>query len=560
MSKKPARSPGLVFGAFAVLLLVIVAAAFTTQQPPPPPTAEFAPEAAKAIKAPPPNQTSSVGNQGNTGGRGGASGPKRSTPTPTPTPSGPTVGSGAPATKDCIGDPPRQTEDPESPPCVAYFKGNNGGATAPGVTKDTIKIALAGSPNNDVATALISFFNKRFEFYGRQLVVVPGHCGEGSPAKLVSEADSFAQQGVFAVLGCGDTKSSEAPFYDELARKGVVSVADHPNLMTESHFTQFHPYEWTFWSTYDQGQKLIADIVCKLKGQNAAHAGAAYINTTRKFGLIYNTFSDEPDPDMSAIKDAMTACGISYDVGHVALEHSSAQQGYSQNTEQQALSVLTQFKNDGVTTVIDMVHAITLEQITQVAASMSYEPEHVISSYLYNADGELGISGLPQDQTAHMVGATTYNPHIAPQQEYWYQAVMEGNPNFQWTDPSKYNVSATIYTSAWYLYYPLLVLSAGIQNAGPNLTPARFATGLQNAQYPNPVIPGHPEGLVTIQPGQHSYISDQSLLWFVPGQPDPSYGNPSSYCYAFLCRRFPLGQAPTADPFGGSVPCRRHGS
>src|SRR5688572_29355597 len=37
-----------------------------------------------------------------------------------------------PSTKRCVGNPPRQTEDPMSPPCVAHYQGDNSGATAPG--------------------------------------------------------------------------------------------------------------------------------------------------------------------------------------------------------------------------------------------------------------------------------------------------------------------------------------------------------------------------------------------------------------------------------------------
>src|SRR5207248_1022396 len=49
-------------------------------------------------------------------------------------PLGQLLGQGAaPSTKQCVGHPPRQTEDPLSPPCVAFFTGDNGGATYRGV-------------------------------------------------------------------------------------------------------------------------------------------------------------------------------------------------------------------------------------------------------------------------------------------------------------------------------------------------------------------------------------------------------------------------------------------
>lgn len=555
-----ARSPGIVFAAIAAVLVVLVATAFTPAQPPPPPTAEFAPEAAKPIKAPPPNQTSEVGNQGATGNRGGANGPREIRRTLPPASTGPQSGGlTSQNVKDCVGDPPRQIEDPQSPPCRAFFKGSNGGATSTGVDKDTIKIVMADNQNSDVTNGLLTFFNNRFEFYGRHVVIESGSCGEGSPAQLVAKADTLAQEHVFAVVGCGDVKGSAYPFFDELARKHVVSIANRADLVTEAHMAQFHPYEWTYFPTYDRAQQLLGALACSLGGKPATHAGPAFQQSTRKFGLIYNTFTDQPTPDYSPITNALSSCGITVETNHIVLEHSSAEQGYSQNTEQQTTSVLTQFQKDKVTTVIDLVHAVTLEQIMQVASSLNYEPEHVMSSYLYD-DSELGVSGLPADQTSHMIGESEYNPHILPQTEYWYQAVQEGNPNFHWTDPSTYKVDATLYLAAWYSYYPLLVLASGLQMAGPDLTPETFAKGLQDTTYPNPIVPGHPEGKVTIQPSQHSYISDTSLVWFEPGQADSSYGDPGSFCYADFGARFDPSDMPKTDLFYDDSNCRRWGS
>src|SRR5205807_1613108 len=45
-----------------------------------------------------------------------------------------------PSTKGCVGKPPRQTEDPLAPPCVASFSGDNFGATYQGVSKDEISV------------------------------------------------------------------------------------------------------------------------------------------------------------------------------------------------------------------------------------------------------------------------------------------------------------------------------------------------------------------------------------------------------------------------------------
>src|SRR5579884_2613954 len=45
-----------------------------------------------------------------------------------------------PSSKHCVGNPPRQTEDPLSPPCVAFFQGDNGGRTYTGVTATEVRV------------------------------------------------------------------------------------------------------------------------------------------------------------------------------------------------------------------------------------------------------------------------------------------------------------------------------------------------------------------------------------------------------------------------------------
>src|SRR5687768_2178126 len=42
----------------------------------------------------------------------------------------------------CVGDPPRQSEDPLAPPCVPFFEGDNYGDTAQGVTREEITVVV----------------------------------------------------------------------------------------------------------------------------------------------------------------------------------------------------------------------------------------------------------------------------------------------------------------------------------------------------------------------------------------------------------------------------------
>src|SRR5690606_28940434 len=109
-----------------------------------------------------------------------------------------------PATPGAAGGCPDRAEqvpgDPYSPPCIA-FAGDNGGATAKGVTADPIRVSfrvlsekgcqqtlaqlagasLSDSPDAVVRTvqALADYFNQRFQFYGRKIELVT-YNGKGS--------------------------------------------------------------------------------------------------------------------------------------------------------------------------------------------------------------------------------------------------------------------------------------------------------------------------------------------------------------------------------------------
>src|SRR5581483_8402822 len=129
------RLPGAVNLTAGVVILILVAVvALRVSASPPPSIAEFAPQPQKNIAQAPGEQSSAIGN-GNTPSGLGSSQTPPAVPSPTP------LGAGVRLLR-CVGDPPRQIEDPQSPPCVPYWSGDNGGATAKGVTRDEVRIVV----------------------------------------------------------------------------------------------------------------------------------------------------------------------------------------------------------------------------------------------------------------------------------------------------------------------------------------------------------------------------------------------------------------------------------
>ena len=135
---RPKRWPPAVAGVAAlVLALFVLPNPFKIPQNNPTASAEYAPVPGKTDDVNNANfgQTG-IADSAGIGSGSDAEGIGAGSPPPPPPPQF------KPRQKNCVGNPPRQTEDPLSPPCVPFFEGDNGGNTYQGVTKDEIKIVF----------------------------------------------------------------------------------------------------------------------------------------------------------------------------------------------------------------------------------------------------------------------------------------------------------------------------------------------------------------------------------------------------------------------------------
>lgn len=554
---RAARVPGTVFSVLALAVLVLVATALNPAQPPPPAIAEYAPAAVKAITEAPPEQSAEDGTAN--GGQGVANAPGgkgKGAGAPSVPPVAPTSGPSLPGkvidvarVSRCVGNPPRQTEDPQSPPCVPYFEGDNGGATSTGVTGNEIRIAMPNASGGDVKQ-LERYFNSRFQFYGRQMKIVQDvGCFGGSPASAKSAAQGVAALKVFGDVGFCDIGGVEYYFYDELARNKVVSVSNRVTVQYEKDLAKFDPYEWTFLPTFDKGSRHLAELICSMKDKQASHAGAPYSTLQRSFGLISNKFNDAPSPDLTAVNNTFAACGIDPVRGQITYERngSTGGQGASPQTAQETAAAILKMKDAGVTTLMVLTHSLTTRQIYAALESQSYQPEIGLSTNFYN-DEDLGIAQQPKSQAIHTFGISTWNKFVHVVDEPWYAALKEIDPNYQFCCPP------FGYFGARFDYHAMLMMAAGIQLAGPNLTPESFAKGLQSASWPNPPTEKYP-GKVTVSPGTHSYIEDAAAIWFDPANTS-EYSGSGAFCYVQNGLRRKLGQWPAQD--GLFTRCQRY--
>lgn len=522
-SGRSQRLPGYVHAVAAGLLLAVVAVyALRAESSSPPAVAEFAPQA-QQIKAAPAEQTASFGR-----GSGGAAGaPAAPSPTPTSLPNDAVY-------LHCVGDPPRQIEDPQSPPCVPTWAGFNGGATTRGVSSDEIKIAwieqvIQGQDQSGFYQSILDayqrFFNSRFELYGRKIRLMLLPESGTSDAQERAEADQVAQQlGAFASMQWEDMGGES--YHEELAADHVESAFGWEAAVPESRLQSFAPYLWEYPMAVDTQLRAIGEWYCqRLAGQKASHAGDPLLQSRpRKLGIIWSpNYADSGTPQ--PIVDELRSCGVTPDVV------SSLGNGANGNT-------FLQFKADGDTSVLVLSETFTYVFSTHDAAAENYFPEWLLATYGSNdTDWGFHFTDPDPEQAAHTFGLT-FQPRQEPitDDPAWW-AWHEGNPSA--TTPSDI---LNIYEMQRF-YRSLLLLMSGIQMAGPRLFPAAFESGLQRIQFPNPVTALN-AGDVGFPNQAHSMTLDAAEWWYDPAANGPyaSYGaGAGTLCYVAGGQRHRLG-------------------
>ncbi|MHB8718504.1 MAG: hypothetical protein ACYDAC_06395 [Candidatus Dormibacteria bacterium] len=562
---------GAVFGALSLMVMAALIPALHPPQPPVPPTAAYAPEAAQNPLDAPNNQSADNGKGGNAGGANGNPGGH---PTPTPAPSAPANGNNSPTTTvprdlDCVttpGYPPRQVEDTQSPPCVPAYTGPPATSTAPGVTGSTITVAYFGDPGGGEMGLYQDWINNRFEFYGRKVKLVNmGGCSATGQSNMdsafLNDATRVQQAGAFASLTYCDEAGQEQEFYDDLARMGIISIANRYDIRTEADYA--HPnrsnaadYEWGYFPSFDENLYNIASLVCDQLAGKPAPAYTLSPGQPRKFGVIYSTLGDSTvgshyngGQDLAdQINQLCPAANISgNDVRGIQYQTGQQSSGYTNFSPQNAAEgqqAAQQFKLDGVTTVVTIAHSEdTLVTMLGADNIKGYFPEWVLTPDFYNTIYPLE-NYPPQDQWAHAFGLDYMNRMEPAQNSTWYWPLVEEDPTYTANPyiPERYY-------GIIFAYYQFLILASGIQMAGPDLTPQTFAQGLWTTHFPNPPSPIN-EGRVGFDNNSHTFVKDLTLYWYSASSQGAWGGQAAANCYVNGGIRYRAFTVPSnaADP------------
>jgi hypothetical protein len=518
------------------MLMLLGVVAFTTRQPPPPTIAEFAPNAVEKIEDAPEEQRS-----GAEEGPGACpvDEPNCDLPTPSPTPSSGDDDEAdenvidVPRVRKCVGDPPRQIEDPQSPPCVPYWDGDNGGATYRGVTATEIRIAQAS--DLDSMAGVVNFFNKRFELYGRKFTLVPSSEHHScDPAEERAAAQTEVEDlRVFASgqIDCAD--QGTVAYSSEAARRGLIHVG-HEGPFGSAWTRRHHPYLWQYPMEADGMFAHLGEWACKrLAGKDARHAGDPTLqDDERAFGVILETLSAEYELSADQLTDRLTACGARPRVVAEDINDNST-----------VANALLEMKSKGVTSVFCLCHAVDETVIGRTATAQGYFPEWLISSYDLNFYNFAIKLGFPAEQRENLFGI-----QLVPMQ------TSEADWPGTWACNETQCEDAGAQIGA---YHAMLLIASGVQMAGPNLTPETFAEGLGKTRFPNPdhpimagdvgfdrpIVPPDPE----YSPAEnmpHGMTADGIEFWWSESAVGPRRDDGAgAMCYVDR-RRYRLGEYP----------------
>jgi hypothetical protein len=361
--------------------------------------------------------------------------------------------------------------------CYAPFTGDNGGATARGVTDETITIVqwvsqdadpildfITSAISNDDTNAqseaslrgMIEYYETYYETYGRkvELIVVEGSGTINDEASARADAVKIDEEyDPFMVWG-GPLLTNA--FAEELAARGIPCISCGPG----------QPHEWysdnaglayEVGKGPDQLDLLVAEYIAKrLAGDPAIHAGDESMHgTERVFGRIWvdagpgSVTANERFLGVAADNGFDVAESLNYTLDPATLQESAA-------------SIIARMKGAGVTSVILATDPIAPREFTNEATAQNYFPEWVTTGSVL-VDTAAFSRTYDQEQWANAFGVSNLAARVD-------LTIGSSYAIYNWFqgEPPPAAESIGVITPVPNTFY------AFIQAAGPNLTIESF--------------------------------------------------------------------------------------
>lgn len=467
------------------------------------------------------------------------------------------------------------------PPCM-QFDGNNGGATAKGVTPTAVKVAYyvpqpnpatqaalkaagAGDSQADIdriVDVLRRYFNDHYQTYGRevQFTKVDASGAGQDDVAMKADAHKIADAGYFMAFTAGGTTTS--PTFDStLAQLGVICVACSVT-QANSFYQRTSGYIFGALPSAREYYEAIGEYWGKrLAGKNASLAGpnpegtpdpnpTSLRNQKRKFGFIWlSSYMGTVDPGAQEERDyfvntILPKWGI--DSKNVV----DASYNYDLTVGAAAAqSIISKMHSAGVTTIAMLADPLTPVYFTREATNEGYFPEWFETGTGLTDTTFFGRTYDTQ-QWRHSFGMSPLWVFFSDEtvsdgwREYHHVCDQAGASCAGGGGQGDgAGVGINVYQNS------IMEVFAGIHMAGPHLTAQSFAQG----QFNYPITGGTPAyPLWHITKESPNWIKDFVETWWNPnmsGKDEVNQTNVGVLMKANNGKRYLPGQWPTADPF-----------
>jgi hypothetical protein len=444
------------------------------------------------------------------------------------------------------------------PPCLT-FSGDNGGATARGVTAEAVKVIRFVSQTDPATQAILegtkladdppvvtrafqslfNYANHHYETYGRHVIYeeYPASGPDTNDEAMRSDAKRIAEEKkAFAVIG------GPKVLGQELAARGVICICTVG--LSSQFYKENPPYIFGSLPTADEVAIHTGEYIGKrLKGKNAVWAGdefnvaQGFKNTPRKFGLVYiEGAQGRVDPEGKRIRDAMVR---ELAKNGVALSAEASYLYDPGRNQSDMTTMISRMRAAGVTTVIMVVDPLSPTLITTEASRQQYYPEWFITGTGLSDTSAAGRI-YDRNQWSHAYGISPlWVTWTDVKQSEGFREFHHGMPGMR---PGDEGVLINIYRA------PVQQLFVGIHMAGPKLTADTFAQG----QYNYPRTGGTAAApLVYVTRDYPTQIKDFTEVWYaVDEQGKDERGEQGSGMMMKVDggRRYEAGQWPVGDP------------
>jgi hypothetical protein len=448
-----------------------------------------------------------------------------------------------------------------APYCVPAFTGNNGGATAPGVTAKTITLtyrlansaqqsaidSLAGAANinqNDLVADMqsyVNYFNTQFELYGRKVVLKP-YQGQGDYIEedqgqglAATQADAVTAHDMGSFGDVTFALTSSQYYTQDLAAQHVISFSSIG--MSQQWFQQYAPYEYSVQSASGTNStQATTDIICaRMANLPAIFAGSPLMTKTKRvFGVIF------PQTPVYQAEVNQWEVGLAKQCG----VHIAKTIGYSINVadyEAESASAMAQLNAAHVTTILCACDPIADIFLSQAADNQQYYPEWV-ASYFGDPIGR----NYDQKEWDHVITGGFQWPHY--DQVEPYKVFEQAYPGKQ---PAEVPPSSPRY---YYVpYYTLMQVFDALQAAGPDLNPNTFEQGMFSlpASAPGDYIGGQWK----FGPGVFDPITSYSLAWWNPNAVSEFDNTKGAYQWCNAGQSYTLANPAALGPPGRQLNC-----